>query len=87
MSGAKNSVPAWRSRRRSVAAAEMVGQGQDEQDGVGLDRPDEERNAHPRHPGRAHVVDRDDEVDRSRERRERGQVDPEDPEVLADYPE
>ena len=58
-------------------------QDEHEQDRVGLDRPDEERDAHPGHPRRAHVVDRDDEVDRARERRERGQVEAEDPEVLA----
>ena len=36
---------------------------------VGDDRPAEERDAHPRHAGRAHVVDRHDEVDRAGERR------------------
>ena len=58
-------------------------QDEHEQHRVGLDRPDEERDAHPGHPRRAHVVDRDDEVDRPGERRERGQVEAEDPEVLA----
>jgi hypothetical protein len=54
-----------------------------EQDRVSLDRPHEERNAHPRHPRRAHIVDRDDEVDRARERGDRREMDGEDPEVLA----
>ena len=36
---------------------------------VGDHRPAEERDAHPGHPRRAHVVDRDDEVDRAGERR------------------
>ena len=53
-----------------------------QQDRVGLHRPDEERDAHPGHAGRAHVVDRDDEVDCAGQRRERGQVKAEDPEVL-----
>ena len=58
-------------------------QDEHEQHRVGLDRPDEERDAHPGHPRRAHVVDRDDEVDRPGERGERRQVEAEDPEVLA----
>ena len=45
-----------------------------EQPGVGEDRPDEERHPHPGHAGRAHVVDRDDEVDRAGERRDREDV-------------
>ena len=58
-------------------------QDEQEQDRIGLDRPDEERDAHPGHPRRAHVVDGDDEVDRAGERGERRQVEAEDPEILA----
>jgi hypothetical protein len=54
----------------------------DEEPRVDLDRPHEERQAHPRHPRGAHVVDRDDEVDRAHERRGREDVEPEDPVVL-----
>ena len=57
-------------------------QHEDEQHGVGLDRPDEQRDAHPGHAGRAHVVDGDDEVDRPGERGQRRQVQAENPEVL-----
>ena len=54
-----------------------------EQHGVGADRPDEERHPRPGHALGPHVRDRDDEVDRACERRERQHVQREDPEVLA----
>jgi len=57
-------------------------QDDDQQDRVDLDRPDEQRQPRPAHPLRAQVVDRDDEVDRSRERRDREHVQRQDPEVL-----
>jgi hypothetical protein len=46
----------------------------DQQAGVDLDRPDEERHPRPAHPAPAEVVDRDDEVDRAGERRDRQHV-------------
>ena len=64
-------------------AGRESGQHGDEQDRVRLDRPDEERDAHPRHPAGAHVVDRDDEVDCSGEGRDREDVQAEDPVVLS----
>ena len=55
----------------------------DQQDRVDEDRPDEQRQPAPAHPGRAHVDDRGVEVDRAEQRRDAGQVDQEDPRVLA----
>ena len=49
-------------------------QDDDQQRRVDLDRPDEQRQARPAHPVRAQVVDRDDEVDRPRERGDREDV-------------
>ena len=49
---------------------------------VELDRPDEERHPRPRHPARAQVVDRHDEVHRPGDRRHGDQVEREDPVVL-----
>ncbi len=56
-------------------------QDDDEQRGVDLDRPHEERDAHPRHPRRAQPVDGDDEVDRADERGHREDVERQDQEV------
>ena len=50
---------------------------------VDQDRPHEQRDAAPAHAGRAHVVDRGDEVDRAEHRRQAGEVDHVDPRVLA----
>ena len=47
-----------------------------------LDRPHEERHPGPGHPRRPQVVDRHDEVDRSRDRGSGEDVEREDPEVL-----
>ena len=58
-------------------------QHEDQHQGVDLDRPREERQAHPRHSGSSQVVQRDDEVDRTGERRDREDVQREDPEVDA----
>ena len=55
----------------------------DQDDRVGQDRPDEQRQPRPGHPRRAHVGDRRVEVDRAQERRDAGQVDQVDPGVLA----
>ena len=57
------------------------GQHDDEQRRVDLHRPDEQRHPHPGHPRRAHVVDRDQEVDRARERGDGQDVERQDPEV------
>ena len=54
-----------------------------DQVGVDQDRPHEQRDAAPAHAGRAHVVDRRDEVDRAEHRRQAGEVDHVDPRVLA----
>ena len=62
-------------------AARERRQHEHQQQRVDVHRPDEQRHAHPGHPGRAHVLDRDQEVDRPRERREREDVEREDPEV------
>src|SRR4051794_41913154 len=63
-------------------ACELRERDQD-QDRIDVDRPDEERQPHPAHAGRPQVVDRDDEVDRAENRRDRRQMEREDPEVLA----
>ena len=59
------------------------GQRDDQQHRVDEDRPDEQGQAPPAHPGRAHVDDRHVEVDRADERGDAGDVDQEDPRVLA----
>ena len=59
------------------------GQRQDDQVRVDQDRPHEQRHAPPAHAGRAHVVDRGDEVDRAEDRRQAGEVDHVDPRLLA----
>ena len=56
---------------------------EDDQDRVGEDRPDEQRQAPPAHTPRAHVGDRGVEVDRAEDRGEAGEVDQVDPRVLA----
>ncbi len=58
-------------------------QDEQEQPRVDVDRPDEQRHPRPAHAGGAHVLDRDDEVDRAGERGEREDVEREDPQVLA----
>ena len=78
VAGSKKCVPACRSRRSIVRPGRESGQHDDQQRGVDLDRPHEERHAHPCHPGRAQPVDRDDEVDRTDERRDRQDVQRED---------
>ena len=56
---------------------------EDDQDRVGQDRPDEQRQTAPRHALRAHVGDRRVEVDRAHDRGQPRQVDQVDPRVLA----
>ncbi len=55
----------------------------DEQDRVDHERPHEQGQAAPAHPRRAHVDNRGVEVDRAQQRGDAGQVDEEDPRVLA----
>ena len=55
----------------------------DDQDRVGQDRPDEQRQPAPRHAARAHVGDRRVEVERPQDRGDPRQVDQVDPSVLA----
>ena len=58
-------------------------QRQDDQVRVDQDRPHEQRHAAPAHAGRAHVVDRRDEVDRADDRGQAREVDHVDPRLLA----
>ncbi len=55
----------------------------DQQQRVGEDRPDEQRQARPAHPRRAHVRDRHVEVDRAQQRGDAGEVDQVDPGIDA----
>ncbi len=66
-----------------VTVAASDGQREDDQVRVDQDRPHEQRHAAPAHAGRAHVVDRRDEVDRAEDRGQAGEVDHVDPRVLA----
>ena len=76
--------------RAEVAVGEQHGDGrrnhgdrEDEQDGVGEDRPHEQRQPAPAHAARAHVRDRHVQVDGAEDRGEPGEVDEVDPRVLA----
>ena len=56
---------------------------EDDQVRVDQHRPHEQRHPPPAHAGRAHVVDRGDEVDRAEDRRQAREVDHVDPRLLA----
>ena len=60
------------------------GAGKQHQPGGDLHRPDEERQPEPGHPGRPHVVDRHQEIDRAHDRGDAQDVQPQDPQVLAE---
>ena len=81
--GSKKCVPAWRSSSISVSPAESVGSTITSSHAYVTIAQQKSGMRIQRHAGRAHVVDRHDEVDRADERRDREDVQPEDPEVLA----
>ena len=70
-------MPMWKSRS-TATSSDGDGQhrrAQDHDEAGGVVRPDEQRQAEPGHPRRAHAVDGDDEVEAGEDRREAGDED------------